>query len=305
MQKSSQIKLTIVILNFNTRELVLDCLSSIKNSQEVNFPVKIIVVDNASSDGSGEELQKLNWLTLIENPENRGFSAGNNTAVSKFAGKYVWFLNPDTVLEPKTLVHMVDFMDKHPDVGIATPKLTLTNGSFDKNCHRGFPTPWNSFCHFSGLDALFPKSRLFAGYYLGFIAPNIESEVDVIGGSSVLIRRQVGNKIKWWSEHYFMYGEDIDLAFRVKQAGFKVMYVPSALIHHYHGASSGLKKSSHKVTKATRETKIRSAQAGIDAMKTFYGKFYREKYPKIVTKAVLTGISLLGSFRIIRLRIFP
>lgn len=297
-------KLSIVIVNYNTRDLILDCLTSIKNSEGIDFGVKVIVVDNASQDGSVEELAKLKWITLIPSSANLGFAKGNNLALKELDGEYVWFLNPDTVVEPNTIAFMTTYMDNHPEVGMATPKLVLPDGKLDKNCHRGFPTPQRAMWHFLGLDLLFPKSALFAGYYLGNLPADQESEVDVIGGSSVLIRRSVGEDVGWWDETYFMYGEDIALAWEVKQLGLKVMYVPGVYIHHYHGASSGLKGSSASVSKASKETKIRSAQATVSAMRIFYKKYYQGKYPPLLTRLVLFTISALGILRVLRLRLF-
>jgi GT2 family glycosyltransferase len=298
-----KVKVSIIIVNYNTQELVLDCLESIKNSINIDFGVKVIVVDNASTDSSVNELKKLRWIELIENSSNTGFAKANNLAIGKIEGDYVWFLNPDTVVEPNTIATLVGYMDKNSDVGIVTPKLTLPDGSLDKNCHRGMPTPWNSFCHFTGLSKILPKSRLFSGYYLGHIPENVETEVEVVGGSSVLTRRDIGEKIGWWDETYFMYGEDIAFAYEVKKAGYKIMYVPSVTIHHYHGASSGLKKTSKQVSKATKETKIRSIKAGTNAMKLFYRKYYRDKYSSVVTTFILFTISLLGSIRMAKITI--
>src|SRR5205814_4016007 len=135
---------------------------------------EIIVVDNASSDGTQklfEEYKKTTTIKsfyFVENEKNLGFSAGNNRGLKHAKGRYVLFLNPDTVVHKKTLNHMVDFMDKHKDAGAATCKLVNQDGEIDFNCHRGFPTPWNAFCYFSGLQKIFPKSQLFAGYTQGW-----------------------------------------------------------------------------------------------------------------------------------------
>lgn len=297
-------KLTIVILNYNTRELVHDLLTSIKNSTGIDFGIKVIVVDNASDDGSVEALKKIKWIKLIPSPENLGFAKGNNLAVPHIEGEYTWFLNPDTVVEPDTLAYMVRYMDSHPEIGIATPRLELPGGKLDKNSHRGFPTPWNSLSHFLGLDILFPHSKTFSGYYLGHLSTRTESEVDAVGGSSLLVRTEVGEKIGWWSEDYFMYGEDIDFAYKVKELGYKVMFVPQVLVHHYHGASSGLKKTSKAVTKASRETRLRATQATIDAMRIFYRKYYQNKFPPFLTSLVLLSISLLGKLRVVKIKLF-
>lgn len=296
-------KLTIVIVNYNTKELILDCLKSIRNSSDIDFGIKVVVVDNASTDNSVEPLRKLKWITLLTSSQNRGFSQGNNLAIPHFEGEYIWFLNPDTVVDPKTISYMIHYMDLHSGVGVATPKLILPGGKLDKNCHRGFPTPWNSFCHFTGLGKLFPQSKFFSGYYLGYLPTDRDTEVDVVGGSSVLVRREIGEKIGWWDESYFMYGEDIAFTYEVKKQGHKVMYLPEVVIYHYHGASSGLKKTSQKVTTASQETRLRSAQASINAMKVFYAKHYKNKYPSFITFIVLSAISLFGLIRILKIKL--
>jgi len=296
-------KLTIVILNYNTKELVTDLLASIKNSTAIKFTIKVIVIDNASTDDSVKTLQQIKWIQLIESHENLGFARGNNLSLPYLEGEYTWFLNPDTVVEPNAIAYMIQYMDDHPSVGMATPRLELPSGKLDKNSHRGFPTPWNSLSHFLGLDIIFPRSKTFSGYYLGHLDEKIESQVDVIGGSSLLVRTDLGQKIGWWSEDYFMYGEDIDFAYKVKQLGYQIMYVPAVLIHHYHGASSGLKPTSKSVTKASKATKIRSAQATIDAMRIFYRKYYQDKYSPLLTNSVLFAISALGFIRMLKIRL--
>ena len=208
-------------------------------------------------------------------------------------------MHPDTTVGPNTISFLVDYIQNHPEVGIASPKLILPDGSFDKNGHRGFPTVWNSFCHFLALDKVFPTSKLFAGYYLGHLPTDQTTEVDVVGGSSVLMSRKVGEQVGWWDEDYFMYGEDIDLAYRVKQAGYTVMFVPVVIMHHYHGASSGLKKSSSHITTATRETRLRSVRASTDAMRIFYAKHYAVKHHPLINRLVYLGISLLTQVRML------
>jgi len=295
-------KLTIVILNFNTKELILDCLASIKNSVHLDYFIKVIVVDNASSDGSITELEKIPWITLVKSPRNIGFSAGNNLAVPFLEGTYTWFLNPDTVVEPDTISKLISYMDEHKTAGVATPRILLPGGKLDKNCHRGLPTPWNSLCHFIGLDRLFPRSRVTAGYYLGHLPEDKTTEVDVVMGSSLLTRTKIGQKIGWWDESYFMYGEDIDFSLKVKRLKYKVMYVPTAIIHHYHGASSGLKKTSLHITKADKSTKLRSVKAGTEAMKKFYLKYYQGNYHPLVTKIIVATISIIGTIRFAKIK---
>lgn len=306
MKKSStpnKAKLTIVTVNYNSAPLVADLVQSITNSQNVNFKIKTIVVDNNSTDDSVVKLKKIAGITFIESRANKGFAYGNNLARPEFEGQYVWFLNPDTAVESDTIAYMIDYMDSHPDVGLATPKLVLPNGKFDKNCHRSFPGVWSSLTHFMALDKVFPRSRLFSAYYLGYLSEGTEAEVDVVGGSSALIRREIGEKIGWWDEDYFMYGEDIELAWQVKSLGYKVMYVPEVIVHHYHGASSGLKKTSQAVTVADATTKRRAVLATTEAMRIFYQKHVASTKPGLVNQLVYLGIYLMEKLRLVTLSV--
>src|SRR6185312_3863928 len=173
----AQVDLSIIILTYNSDQITLDAIKSI----EENYPkevaeglFEIIVTDNASSEVTADAINeykkksKIKTLQYNDNGGNIGFSAGNNKGVPYAKGKYVLFLNPDTIVYPKTLTRMLEFMEKHPDVGAASCKLINKDGDIDFNCHRGFPTPWNAFCYFSGLIHMFPHSHIFAGYTLGW-----------------------------------------------------------------------------------------------------------------------------------------
>lgn len=291
--------LSIIILNYNTKDLLRDCLRSIDRAEKNNLKFEIIVVDNVSTDGSSKMVaNEFSWVKLIGSHKNLGFAKGNNLGVPEALGKYVLFLNPDTIVFPKTLSGMVEFMEKHPQAGVSTCKIELPNKRLDEACHRGFPTPWNAFCHFSGLEKLFPKTKLFAGYYLGWFPLNKVHKIDACVGAFLLVRREVGEKIEWWDEDYFLYGEDLDFCYRVKEKGWEVYYVPKYKIIHYKGASSGIKKQSKSLTTASKETKIRSARASTQAMRIFYQKHYQTKYPKFLTRLVMKGIDLLEKKRL-------
>ena len=141
---------------------------------------------------------------MVDSGGNIGFSAGNNKGLPYAKGRYVLFLNPDTIVYPRTLSDMLAFMEKHPEVGAASCKLINKDGALDFNCHRGFPTPWNAFCYFSGLQKMFPKSKLFAGYTQGWKDLSSTHEVDAIEGAFMLVPRSVGEKIKWFDDDYFL-----------------------------------------------------------------------------------------------------
>lgn len=287
-------KLSIIILNFNTEGLLRQCLGSLPEHEDY----QVIVVDNASTDGSvamiKEEFPK---VELILSKTNCGFTRGNNLARSKAKGEYVLFLNSDAKVYPGTLERMVKLMDEDPDVGIATCYTELPDGSFYYACHRGFPTLWNSLTYFSGLAKLFPKSKLFAGYTATYLPLNKVHEIDACSGTFLLIRRAILDEINWFDEDYYSYGEDIEMCFRVKELGYKVMFVPDVKIMHYWGASSGLKSTSREVSSADPTNQAKWNQARYQAMKIFYNKHYRKNYPEIFNQLVFAGIGLANIFR--------
>ncbi len=293
--------LSIVILNYNAKNFVTQCIQSIENSKKNGYIWDIFVVDNASSDGSVEALQKYHVSSIkyqvIENKENFGFSKGNNVAVPYVKGRYILFLNPDTIVNPNTLSFMTRFMDKHPQVGAATCKLKSPDGGLDEAAHRGFPTPWNAFCHFFGLERLFPKLRLFSGYTMGYLPRITTHEIDALSGAFMIVRREAGEKVGWWDEDYFWYGEDIDFCFRLKKAGWKIMYVPTVSILHYRGVSSGIKKHTKEVSVATKEIRKMATRASIEAMRIFYKKHYVGRYPTPILWLVGMGIWVLEKYR--------
>lgn len=284
------IDLSIVIVSYNTKDLLEECIESIyKNTKEISF--EIVVVDNNSKDGSSEMVSKnFKDVILIENRKNLGFSKANNVGVKKTSGRLVLFLNSDTLVYEKTLKYMVDFMDKHEDVGASTCKLIMPNGKTDDASHRGFPTPWNAFSHFSGLSKLLPKTKIFGGYNLTYLDFDKPHEIDALAGAFMLVRRIAGEKIGWWDEDYFFYGEDIDFCYMLKQNNWKIYYVPDVSILHYKGVSGGLKKISENISTADKETKTRSTKERFNAMRIFYKKHYEKTYPKLITKMVYLGI---------------
>jgi hypothetical protein len=168
----------------------------------------------------------------------------------------------------------------------------MPNGQIDDASHRGFPTPWNAFVHFSGLAKIFGKTKLFGGYNLGFKNFSETHEIDALAGAFMVVRREAGEKVSWWDEDYFFYGEDLDFCYMLQQKGWKIYYVPEFSVLHYKGVSGGLKKVSKDITTADSETKKRATKARFDAMRIFYKKHYEDKYPLFITRLVYTGISL-------------
>jgi GT2 family glycosyltransferase len=354
--------LTIVILNYNVRPFLVQCLKSLfKDPQSKNW--RIIVVDNASTDDSVKYLKKhfAKKVTLITSDKNLGFSAGNNLAVKHIDTTHTLFLNPDTLVPQGTLPHMLKFMEENPQVGAVTCRVELPDGQLDDSCHRGFPTPWNSFCHFSGLAKIFPRTKLFTGYSLSYLlqeqsprtkepqglhtlnftnmdaSPGVNGiqtaphPIDALNGAFFLLRTKVGQQLNWWDEDYFWYGEDLDFCYRIKQQGWQIYYVPQVKIIHFKGASSGLYQTSkesreldisaeeprgldslepinmdpspevdrdQEPLQPSRQTRLRSAQASTQAMRTFYRKHYQDKYPRILTFLTLLAIDILQKLRL-------
>jgi len=308
----------IIIVNYNAGKFLKGCLDSIWQAYQKDKKTKasyqlkkIIIVDNNSTDASKDYLKKLtfpeNLTKVIFSHKNLGFSAGNNLGVKealKDQPDYILFLNPDTIVFANVFKTMIQFMENNPNVGISTCRLELTNGQPDQASHRGFPTPWRAFCHFSNLERLFPKSKLFSGYGLGYLKDNPDPhEIDACSGAFLLIRRPLGEKLSWFDQDYFMYGEDIDLCYRAKQLGQKVFFLPQVKITHFWGVSSGIKPESKKITTANLTTKIKSAKASTEAMAIFYRKHYLNLYPKIVTNLVLAGIKVLTWLRVFKIKI--
>ncbi len=293
--------LSIIITSYNTQQLLDDCLRSIFKAVKPVNGLEVVVIDNHSSDGSVEMIkQKYPQVHLIANTSNLGFAAANNQGVKISTGRYLLFLNSDTKISSDSLVKPLKFLRTHPQVGALTVKLRLPNGQLDPDNHRGFPTPWVALTHFFGLSKLFPQSRFFNRYYQTYKNFNRIHSVELTAGSYLMMSKKLFTQLGGWDETYFFYGEDIDISFRINQAGYKIIYYPKVEVIHYKGASSGLRKESSKIAKPPKSTRIRVAKESIRAMELFYKKFYQHKYPGILTWLVLTGIRIKGLFRVIK-----
>lgn len=230
--------ISVVIVNYNVKHFILQCLQSVYNAMG-NISTEIFVVDNASSDNSCAAIkERFPQVNLIENSQNVGFSGANNQAIKLTTGKYVLLLNPDTVLQEDTLQKCFNFMEATPDAGALTVKMIDGKGNYLPESKRGFPTPWVSFCKIFGLTALFPHSKKFARYYLGHLNPNETNQIDILPGAFMFIRNEALQKTGLLDEQFFMYGEDIDLSYRLTQNGFKNYYYPECQIIHYKGEST-------------------------------------------------------------------
>lgn len=297
---AEKIDLSIIILSYNTKELLEKCLQFLQKAKKNNFQVEMIVVDNASVDGSPEMVEKeFPEIKLIRSKKNLGYAGGNNLGLKKTQGECLLFLNSDTQIKSEALIKMMKFMKENPKVGASSPKTMLFNGEMDPDCHRGFPTPWASITYFLGLEKLFPKSRIFGQYHQFYLDLNKIHEIDAGFGTFMFVRQKALEQVGNWDESYFFYGEDLDLFYRLKKADWKIMFYPEILVTHHKGASSGLRKESKEVARPSRETRIKVAKASIKAMEIFYKKFYQDKYPSWLTCLVILGIRVKGSFRLL------
>lgn len=257
-------KLSVIIVNYNVKYFLEQALLSVRKASK-GLAVEVWVVDNNSVDDSVLMVQeKFPEVKLIANKDNPGFSIANNQAIRQSGGEYVLLLNPDTVVEEGTFRQCIGFMDAHPEAGGLGVRMIDGSGKFLPESKRGFPSPWVAFCKTFGLSRLFPRSRLFNHYHLGYLDEHEVHEVEVLAGAFMLLRRSALDKTGLLDEAFFMYGEDIDLSYRIIQAGYRNYYFPETTIIHYKGEST--KKGSLNYVKAFYTAMI------IFARKHFRGK---------------------------------
>lgn len=250
--------LSICITSLNASSYLRDCLNSICEqsaylnwfdaghiksggipssspaSEKLDF--ELIIVDNGSTDSTVRMLRaEFSEAVVILNERNEGFTRPINQALRQSQGRYMLVLNPDTIVLPGALNELARYMDAHPEVGICGPKVLNRDGTLQKACRRGVSRPWAAFSYFSGLSSLFPRSKLFGGYLLNYLDEDVTNQVDGVSGSCMLIRRQLYDQIGMFDERYFAYQEDADYCFRAKEAGWNVVYLPTAQIVHFGG----------------------------------------------------------------------
>lgn len=231
-------KLSVVIVNYNVKHFIEQCLFSVLKASE-NIACEVFVVDNNSVDGSVTLIkEKFPQVNLIVNKTNTGFSVANNQAIKLSKGEYVLLLNPDTVVQEDTFTKILAFMDAHPEAGGLGVKMLDGQGNFAPESKRGLPTPSVAFYKMFGFSRFFPKSKRFGKYHLSYLPEDQICEMDVISGAFMLMRKSVLDKIGMLDETFFMYGEDIDLSYRITQAGYKNYYFPETQIIHYKGEST-------------------------------------------------------------------
>ena len=277
--------LSVVIVSYNVKGFLEQALRTILEACE-ELETEVIVVDNASSDGSAEMVRALfPSVQLIPN-ENVGFARANNLAIRRCRGRHVLLINPDTIVPHRdALRKMVGFMDTHSDVGAAGCKILNPDGTLQLACRRSFPSPGVAFFKIIGLSNLFPNSPRFGAYNLTYLNPDEVHEVDAISGSFMVVRRETIDRVGLLDERWFMYGEDLDWCYRIKQAGWKILYVPTVEIIHFKGES------------AKSVSKVRDLIMFYRAMYTFVKKHFSRRFLFLRLEWLLTvGIVLRGLF---------
>ena len=286
------IDLSIIVVSFNTKDITLQTIQKAQNAlKKGSLRWEIIVVDNNSHDGSPEAIKKIAdgvRVKALFNKENTGFGKPNNQGVAISTGRYVLYLNSDVYVPEVPLFDaLIKQMDSHPKRGAMTARVELQNGSIDPASHRGFPTVWRSFCYYAGLERLTANipllNRLFGGYHLTSRPLSTIHEIDAPTGAFFLVRRSILDTLGGFDEEFFMYGEDIDLSYRIKQLGYSIVYDPTYTVLHLK-YQSGIKNKNNSA--------IRTKTKGYfyDSMAIFYRKHYEQNYPAWVTRLVYATI---------------
>jgi GT2 family glycosyltransferase len=258
--------ISVVIVHHDTPDLLFRCMAALSASTGA-ASIEVLVVDNATPGFQpADALIHYPAAQVISNRSNVGFARAANVCLALARGRYLLLLNPDAFVAPDTLSRMVDFMDANADVGCSTARLVLEDGSLDLACRRSFPTPSAAFFRLSHISRLFPTSRRLAGYNLGHLDQDEEAEIDAPCGAFMMVRREVAEQVGLLDERYFMYGEDLDWAYRIKAAGWRVTYTPVSTVTHVKRASS-------------RRFRDRTIRAFHDAMRIFYRTHYEPRYP--------------------------
>lgn len=253
-------KLTVVIVNYNVKYYVGQCLISLMRALQ-DIETEIYVVDNHSHDGSVEYLQEnFPGAHVIASNHNLGFARANNIAIRQSVGEYVLLLNPDTVVGENTISESISFMDGHPDAGGLGVKMLKSDGTCANESRRGLPTPLTSFYKMSGLCARYPQSKRFGRYYMGYLPWDEPAQIEVVSGAYCMLRRSALDKIGLLDEDFFMYGEDIDLSYRLLKGGYANWYLPVHILH-YKGES-------------THTSSFRYVHVFYEAMFVFFKKHY-------------------------------
>lgn len=278
--------ISVIIVSYNVKEFLYQCLQSLRKSL-VNIDYEIIVVDNNSVDGSAEMVRyEFPDIRLINNKDNKGFASACNQGLAVSCGQFILLLNPDTLIQEDTIKTMLEFFSHHEEVGAAGCKILNADGSLQPACRRSFPTPMAAFPKIFGLSWLFPKIKTFGKYNLSYLDPDELTEVDAVSGSFLMFRKVVWEQIGGLDETYFMYGEDLDYCYRIKQVGWKIYYVPFTKIIHYKGES-------------TKSAAYDNFATFYRAMNIFVKNHFSKSYSIFFGALLRLGIFIRGLFSII------
>ena len=277
-------KLSVVIVSYNVRHFLVQCLDSVHRAT-AGMEADVWVVDNASSDDSVAYAKRFfPNVHYLENAENVGFARANNQAIRASEGEYVLLLNPDTIVGETTLRTCIEFLDSHPEAGATGARMLNRDGSFARESRRGLPTPSTAFYKMSGLCSLMPKSRRFGKYYMSYLSRDEANPIEVISGAFMMLRRTTLDAVGLLDEDYFMYGEDIDLSYRILKGGWQNWYVPATLLH-YKGES-------------TQKTSFRYVHRFYNAMLIFFDKHFRQRY-RLAALLIRIGVYCRGAIELV------
>ena len=268
---------SVVIVTYESGEYIGSCLNSLSRTASP-WLTDIVVVDNASSDDTLQQAkQAAPQAVFVPNDRNAGFGRAMNQGAAEATGEYILLLNPDATVESDAVAELAHFLDHRPQAAACGPKMLNPKGEFDYSSRRGFPTPLNSFAYFTGLERLFPRANVLKGYQRRHIDPNLEIATDSLSGACMMIRRDVFRQVGGFDEDYFLFGDDIDLCWKIREAGHEIWYVPSARVVHVKGASM---KKSPRI--AQREF--------YHSMHLFIDKRLRGRYSSLSLALVKTGV---------------
>jgi GT2 family glycosyltransferase len=317
-------KISVIIVNYATKGLIQKCID---NLLKVYDDIEVFFIDNDSPDGSADLVKELYSnnprVTLIQCPNN-GQPYAYNKALDIAKGKYVLYLGTDAFPTKESLIEMTKYLDENPKVGAVSPHLYLRDGTSDVDAHRGFPTPWTAITHMLGLAKLFPNSKLFNGYFMSYLGLETRHKIDACITHCIMVKKDVQEKVGRWDEEYFIFGEDIDFCYKLAQLGYEIHYLGDVKVLHYKGATVGRDTAKdidniintdfgsatfrgekftstpqkentpgkkQKMSNTARWMKIKITKEKTRAMRLFYTKHYDKKYPKILNRLVLLGIS--------------
>lgn len=291
--------LSIIIISYNTSAVTEECLTTLFSfiEREPKTKIEVIVVDNASTDESTEMLKTFQkkqdarnkiQIKLILNKTNLGFGAANNQAAKSARGRYILFLNSDVIIKDINFESLVNYLDNNETVGALTVRVLLPSGRIDPASHRGFPNVWRAATYYSGLERFTRYApylpKYLGGYHLTHLDLNTIHEIDSPSGAFYLTRKDILDRLGGFDPQFFMYGEDLDLSYRIKKLGYKIMYYPTQYVVHLK-RSSGLKSNQSKVKQTTKKHFY-------EAMKIFYDKHYAPQNSPLINKAVHFFIDL-------------